>query len=1018
MSLAEFPTSSGARDSGRLREQLLHEFDAAWSEAVDPPALEDFVAAATMPTQVDQQRYVEEFIKIDLEYRWRRRQAVDDEPWRLTNYAALLRLQEPFPSCELIGEEYWVRQLWGDRPSHAEYLATYPQHGDRLRERLAQLDIELEMQASHRPRGPSKNDKPAISALCSGGDNGRNFPSHDTPIRVHASETHPSGVPNGAAPVIPGYKILDVLDRGGMAVVYTARQLSLNRVVALKVIRGGEHASPKELERFRAEVEAVASLRHPNIVQVFEAGEWNGMPYCAMELVSGGSLARKLNGAPLQAEAAAGVTVKLARALHTAHEAGIVHRDLKPANVLLEPTQHSDGLELHDELGVSQRFEPKVADFGLAKRQGDSTLHTATGELLGTPSYMAPEQAIGDQAEIGPRTDVYALGVLLYEMLTGRPPFRASTSLETLRQVTRDEPVSLHRFQSAIPRDLETICFKCLEKSSARRYTSAAALASDVERFLAGKPILARRASSFECAVKWSRRNPAWAVAISIAALAAIGVLAGTIVHNRLLQVEIQRANDSTAEAQRQKFQAIANFNKTQETLLGMLNQLWQESQLSGDESHRELRESLLRAMLQYYVDVPLEHADSDPEMRLTGALVKFHVAHVHHYLGEYEQAAAQFRAVLPTFEELATADPGNSVYRRSWALCCYRLGGALKVSNETDQAKQCLSKALEILGPTSSDNLSLRCLEARCRLDLARLCEMTNELAAAINEAEQSAALWRSIVSTEPDNDEYRWNLCDTLTTLCRLVAMDRKFNEVEVLVAECTAVAETWNGGTASFYAVHSRTGLADANRILAIGKMDQARYDEARLHFDSAIKFLDQVFEKSPDSVGARSVAHGVYWCRAMMHESMALQQAALLDWNRCVEMSDGEFRDIAWLQRARFRLDMNDLQQAAADADALLADHEPPPNVLFELAVIYCRCAENAGSAESLDVDERNPKGNDFAARAVKCLEESRAAGFFADPTRLRDLQTVPALAVLRSRGDFQKLLNELMVVSND
>jgi serine/threonine protein kinase/tetratricopeptide (TPR) repeat protein len=1018
MSLAEYPTSNGTRDSDRLLEHLLHKFDAAWSEAANPPELEDFIAAAPLPTQDVQLRYVEELIKIDLEYRWRRRHAVDEEPWRLTDYAARLKLRQPFPSCELIGEEYWVRQLWGDRPSHAEYLATYPQHGELLRERLAQLDAELDMQVGQRSRRPSKNASPANCELNLRRDNGTNFPSHDTPIRVNASDTNPSGIPNTAAPVIPGYRILDVLDRGGMAVVYTARQLSLNRVVALKVIRGGEHAGPKELERFRAEVEAVASLRHPNIVQVFEAGEWNGMPYCAMELVSGGSLARKLNGNPLQAEAAAGLTVKLARALHAAHQAGIVHRDLKPANVLLEPTQHNDGLELHDELGISQRFEPKVADFGLAKRQGDSTLHTATGELLGTPSYMAPEQAFGSQAEIGPRTDVYALGVMLYEMLTGRPPFRASTSLETLRQVTHDEPVSLHRFQSAIPRDLETICFKCLEKSPNRRYASAAELAGDVERFLAGKPIHARRASSFECAVKWSRRNPAWAVAISIAALAAIGVLAGTIVHNRLLQVEIRRANESTAEAKRQKAQAIANFNKTQETLLGMLNQLWQESQLSGDEGHRELRENLLRAMLQYYVDVPLEHADSDPDLRLTGALVKFHAAHVHHYLGEYEQAAAQFRAVLPAFEELATADPGNSVYRRSWALCCFRLSGTLKLSGEMDQATQWLRKALEILGATSSDNVALRCLEARCRVDLARLYEIANELSEAINEAEKSAALWRSIVSTEPDNEEHRWNLCDTLTTLSRLVAKDRRFNEVEALVAESTAVAETWNGETASFYALHSRTGLADANRILAIGKMEQARNDEARLHFQAAIKLLDQVFEQSPDSVGARNVAHGVYWCRAMMHQSMALQQAALADWNRCVEMSDGEFRDIAVIQRARFRLDMNDVQQAAADADDLLADQELPPNVLFELAVIYSRCAENAASIKSLDSLERDAKSNEFAAQAVKCLEESRAAGFFADPKRIRDLQTVPALAVLRARADFQKLLDEVTVALND
>jgi serine/threonine protein kinase len=188
----------------------------------------------------------------------------------------------------------------------------------------------------------------------------------DTPINITVADTNPRGAKLGPAPCVAGYEILGVLDRGGMAVVYKARQLSLNRIVALKMIRGGEHAGPKELERFRAETQAVACLRHPHIVQVFEAGESNGMLYCAMELVAGGSLARKLNGVPVSSEPAARLTAKLARALDVAHQANIVHRDLKPANVLLEPAEHGDALELRSDGGRPQRYEPKVADFGLA----------------------------------------------------------------------------------------------------------------------------------------------------------------------------------------------------------------------------------------------------------------------------------------------------------------------------------------------------------------------------------------------------------------------------------------------------------------------------------------------------------------------------------------------------------------------------------------------------------------------------------------------------------------------------
>ena len=618
MSVADYPTSDSACDSDRFLERLLHEFDVAWAEADAPPALADFIAAAPSETPVERSRLIDELIKIDLEYRWRRNHAADNAPWRLANYAVQLDLRDPFPSCELIGEEYWVRQLWGDRPSHAEYLAHYPQHGESLATRLSQLDAELERQFGQNARRPSNDGTLAISQPYPLRDNDEDISACETPISVNSTDTNPHGGQIGPTPVVPGFEILSLLDRGGMAVVYTARQLNLNRVVALKVIRGGEHASPKELDRFRAEVEAVASLRHPNVVQVYEAGQWNGMPYCAMELVSGGSLARKLGGLPLHADAAARLTSKVARALQVAHEAGIVHRDLKPANVLLEPTHRLDGIELSMEKRSRQRFEPKIADFGLAKRRGDSTFQTATGELLGTPSYMAPEQAIGSHAAIGPHTDVYALGILLYEMLTGRPPFLATTSLETLRQVVREEPVSPRRLQPDAPRDLETICLKCLEKNPTRRYPSAALLADDIERFLAGHPIVARRAGTIERAAKWSRRNPAWAVAISVAAVAALGILAATARHNRLLLAEVTRANASSAEAKRQRSQTLANFNKTQETLLGILTRLWQESQLGDDATQKKLRENLLQTMLQYYDGVPTDESESDPDSRLT----------------------------------------------------------------------------------------------------------------------------------------------------------------------------------------------------------------------------------------------------------------------------------------------------------------------------------------------------------------------------------------------------------------
>jgi eukaryotic-like serine/threonine-protein kinase len=259
-----------------------------------------------------------------------------------------------------------------------------------------------------------------------------------------------------------------------MGVVYKARQQGLNRIVALKMILAGASASPQDLSRFRAEAEAVAQLAHSNIVQIYEIGEQGGCPFLALEYVGGGSLAQHLDGTPVAPKQAAETVLALARAVHHAHERGIVHRDLKPANVLL----HADGT-------------PKIADFGLAKRADSNQVHTLTGTILGSPSYMAPEQAAGDGNKIGPATDVYALGVILYEMLTGRPPFKGATLLETIEQVREHDPVPPRFLLPKTPRDLETICLKCLEKSPQRRYASAAELAADLQAFLEGEPIRA-----------------------------------------------------------------------------------------------------------------------------------------------------------------------------------------------------------------------------------------------------------------------------------------------------------------------------------------------------------------------------------------------------------------------------------------------------------------------------------------------------------------------------------------------
>src|SRR3954452_16596596 len=320
----------------------------------------------------------------------------------------------------------------------------------------------------------------------------------------------PEAAPPGRdLPRAPGYELIGVLGRGGGGVVYKAVQVGLNRAVALKRPLAGAFATRSERLRFAREAELVAALRHPNIVQVYDVGEIDGQPYFTMEFVEGGSLAEAIAGTPRPARDAAGLVAHLADAVATAHRGGIVHRDLKPSNVLLA----ADGT-------------PKISDFGLARRLEGGAALTLSGVPVGTPSYMAPEQALGRAAAVGPATDVYALGAILYELLTGRPPFRAATGAETLQQVISQEPAPPSRLNAQVPRDLETICLKCLHKEPARRYSSAEELADDLRRFGEGRPIQARRVGWSERTWRWSRRNPTVAALVATS-LALVGLASG-----------------------------------------------------------------------------------------------------------------------------------------------------------------------------------------------------------------------------------------------------------------------------------------------------------------------------------------------------------------------------------------------------------------------------------------------------------------------------------------------------------
>lgn len=337
-------------------------------------------------------------------------------------------------------------------------------------------------------------------------------------------------------PTIPGYEVIKLLGQGGMGQVYQARHQKLQRIVALKVVTAAN--DNQALARFEEEVKAIASLRHPGIAQIYESGFVEGRPFYAMEYVAGGSLSEELKEGPLAPRDAAELLLALARAMQHAHEQNILHRDLKPSNILLEPDS----------------LEPKVADFGLAKRLSNDTKLTRTGEVFGSPSYMAPEQASGVM-KLTTSVDVYALGAILYECLTGRPPFLGPDPMQTVMMVLSTEPVAPRQLQPKLPRDLETICLKCLEKMPRRRYGSVEALADDLECYLEGEPITARPVSNSERLWKWATRKP-WQAA---AAILAILFMAGLIISF----ITLKQAYTQTQQANKVSDDSFQNAKKT-----------------------------------------------------------------------------------------------------------------------------------------------------------------------------------------------------------------------------------------------------------------------------------------------------------------------------------------------------------------------------------------------------------------------------------------------------------------------
>lgn len=604
-----------------LDEHARRRFEKAWCNGAPEP-IERFLPSEEHPHYLPT---LVELVHIELEFAWKHGKPGGVSSPRVEDYLVRFPcLDQPNIVPALVRQERLAREQAGDAPAVDEYEARFP----LIAEETAVTNMVLKT-PSNRVVG-------------------------DTQL------------------IIPGYEILGELGRGGMGVVYRARQLSLNRQVALKRILCGSHFDPELIARFRNEAEVVARLQHPNIVQIFDVGDHGATPYCALELIDGGTLAQKLAGMPQPACGAAELVRTLASAMQCVHEKGIVHRDLKPANILL-----------HVEAGEPEKCTPKISDFGLAKHLQGAPAQTQSGAVVGTPSYMAPEQAAGKPGTIGPAADIYALGAILYEMLTGRPPFKAATVAETLLQLQTEEPVPPRRFQPGVPRDLETICLKCLNKEPAKRYQSARTLADDLGRFLRGEPIRARPVPSWEPAWRWSQRNRRLAITLGSLLLAVVGSLPVMAILWRVSENRRHEAEDNARDA----VAAVDDY----------LTRI-SEDRLLKEPGLQPLRKDLLQSAARYYEKFVKRRSD-DPSMRAELGLAYYRLGMINELTGARPQALDYLQRAAAILEDFNNREPTNVEHRVHLAKTYNKIGEFHTHAGDIVRAEKSYRRVLELLG-------------------------------------------------------------------------------------------------------------------------------------------------------------------------------------------------------------------------------------------------------------------------------------------------------------------------------
>jgi tetratricopeptide (TPR) repeat protein len=817
-----------------------------------------------------------------------------------------------------------------------------------------------------------------VALICGAGDS-----------RISPSSTSILAAPS-VRPV-PGYELLETLGTGGMGVVWKARQKNLPRLVALKRLRAGGPLSEDLLVRFRREAEAVARLQHPNIVQIHEVGEQDGEPFLVLEYVAGGSLAQKLADGPLPPDAAAALVESLARAIHFAHEQGIIHRDLKPANVLLT----ADGT-------------PKVSDFGLAKLLGASEASaTQTGAILGTPSYMAPEQARGE-ATVGIAADVYALGAILYETLIGRPPFRGPSALETLAQVRDNDPVPPRTLQPQVPRDLETICLKCLHKEPGRRYTSAAALADDLRRFTVGGAIHARPVGWLERLRKWVRRKPALALLLGLLALAIAGAIGGAGWHEHRLRQEVVRAEDAESRS-RQQYREARTLSKS---ILGRLTDM-KKAHLPRE---RELLGGVLDDALAFYRAALENNASSAPEVRADTAQTLCQIGELQAFLGQQANAIDSFRKSARLYEQLTADVPEQLDYLRDLSQCYNALG----CSTPPEEAFAWHEKALalrEELARRQPENLAYAANVAHTHQNLGAYLQNLNQSRRAEEHYEQVISIAKKALAEQPGDINCRGLLAQSYNNLAILYhhteRADARFAVRRRQANEFYRDAESLLVALLAEY-----PGRTHLHYVLAAARLNWGNLLLETEGFDSALKVygrgiaaIEEVLHEEPSFSAARETALNLHGARAQAYESRSRFAEALKDWDRAIELAQGPKRQTLSLHRAATLVRVGDHLRAAAEAESLAAEPDCTPDMRYDIACVFALAHAATLADAALPTTERAQRAEPHARRAVAVLEQLTRDGYFREKEHANNLRTDPDFNSLRQRADFLILLGE-------